>query len=126
MALYPAGFQDSKSERRIEESEGKSTHNDCNNWDRSGRTQASHPADFPVGSAQSRAAARALLSCQPVFIVDFGTLPISSPSYEEILRDWKDEGDRYTHEQMRDNTLFRCAVLKDSDRFRRIKASSTE
>jgi hypothetical protein len=85
-----------------------------------------HPADFPLGSAESFAAARALLSRQQIFIVDFGTLPISLVSYEEILRDWKDEGDRYTHEQMRGNTLFRCAVLKDSDCFRRIKASSTK
>jgi hypothetical protein len=67
-----------------------------------------------------------LLSRLPLFIVDSGTLPISLPSYEEILRDWKDEGDRYTHEQMRDNALFRCAVLKDSDNFRSIKASATK
>jgi hypothetical protein len=101
-------------------------HNEREDWDVCGSNPIGRPADFPLGSAQSRAAARALLSRQPIFIVDFGTLPISLPSYEEILRDWKDEGDRYTHEQMRDNTLFRCAVLKDSDSFRRIKESSTQ
>jgi hypothetical protein len=84
-----------------------------------------HPADFPLGSAESRAAARVILSRQPIFIVDTDTLPIPSeslPTYEELLRDWKDEGDRYTHEQRRDSTLCRCAILKDSEEFRRVKA----
>lgn len=85
-----------------------------------------HPADFPIGSAESRAEARAILKRQPIFIVDFGTLPISMPNYEEVLRDWKDEGDRYAHEQMRDSTLFRCAILKDSNDFKRIKARSAK
>jgi hypothetical protein len=58
--------------------------------------------------------------------VDFGTLPIPLPSFEEILRDWKDEGDRYTHEQRRDNTVFRCAILKDSDDFGRLNMSSAK
>jgi hypothetical protein len=90
---------------------------------------SSHPADFPLGSAESRAAARAMLSRQPIFIVDTGTLPIaleSLPSYEELMRSWKDEGDRYTHEQRRDNTLFRCAIPKESDEFRRIKEGSAK
>jgi hypothetical protein len=67
-----------------------------------------------------------MLSHQPITIVDFGTLPIAFeclPSYEELLRDWKDEGDRYTHELLRDNTLHRSAILKDSNEFRRIRAS---
>jgi len=59
-------------------------------------------------------------------VVDCHTLPISLVSYDEILRGWKDEGDRYTHEQIRNNTLFRCAVLKDSGDFKRIKSSSTK
>lgn len=88
-----------------------------------------HPTDFPLGSVQSRAAARAILSRQSFFIVDTGTLPIPSeslPTYEELLREWKDEGDRYTHELRRDNTLFRCAILKDSDEVRHIKAGSVK
>lgn len=90
---------------------------------------SSHPADFPLGSAGSRAATRALLCCQPIFIVDFGTLPIppeTLPSYEELLWDWKDEGDRYTHELRRNNTRCRCAILKDSKEFRRVKAGSVK
>jgi hypothetical protein len=65
-----------------------------------------------------------MLLHQPIFIADTGTLPIpgeSLPTYEELLLDWKDEGDRYTHEQRRDNTLCRCAILKDSEEFRRVK-----
>lgn len=85
-----------------------------------------HPADFPLGSAESRAAARALLSRQSIFIVDFGTLPTLLPRYEVILRDWKDEGDRYTEETMRDRTLFRRSVLKDSDAFTRVKEDSAQ
>jgi hypothetical protein len=50
----------------------------------------------------------------------------SLPSYEELLRDWKDEGDRYTHEQRRDSTLCRCAILKDSVEFRRVKAGAVK
>ena len=84
-----------------------------------------HPADSPLGSAESRAAARALLS-QSIFIVDCGTLPTPLPDYEEILRDWKDEGDRYTEETMRDRTLFRRSVLKDSDALRRVKEDSAQ
>jgi hypothetical protein len=80
-----------------------------------------HPADFPLGSAESRAAARALMARQPIYVMDFGTLPTLLPSYEEILRFWKDEGDRYTEETMRDRTLCRRSVLKDSDAFRRLK-----
>lgn len=79
---------------------------------------------FLPRSAESRAAATAWLPRQPIFIVDFGTLPICLPSYEKILRDWKEEGDPLHHVKMRDNTLFRCAVLKDSDGFGRIKASA--
>jgi hypothetical protein len=82
------------------------------------------PGDFPLGSAASRAAARTILLRQPITVVDFGTLPIPLPSLEEILRDWKDESDRYTHDQRRDNTVSRCAILKDSDAFRRLNASS--
>jgi hypothetical protein len=85
-----------------------------------GSNSRPHPADFPLGSPESRAAARALLSRQPMFILDFGTLPVLLPSYEEILRNWKDEGDRYTEETMRDRTLSRRSVLKDSDAFRRL------
>ena len=65
-----------------------------------------------------------MLSHQPIMIVDSGTLPIfydGLPSCEELLRDWKDEGDRYTHELLRDNTLHRSAILKDSNEFRRIR-----
>ena len=89
----------------------------------------SHPADFPLGSTESRAAARALLSRQPIFVVDTGTLPIPPeelPSYEQLMRSWKDEGDRYSHEQRRDSTLCRCAILKDSGEFRRVKAGSVK
>lgn len=56
--------------------------------------------------------------------MDFGTLPIPYeflPTHEEILRDWKDCGDRYTHEQKRDTVLFKCTIMKDSDEFRFIK-----
>jgi len=83
-----------------------------------------HPANFTLGTAESRAAARVMLSRQSVLVVDLGTLPILSeflPTYEELLQCWKDEGDRYTHEKRRDNTLFRCAILRDSDEFRRIR-----
>jgi hypothetical protein len=88
-----------------------------------------HPANFTLGTAESRAAARVMLSQQSVLVVDLGTLPIPSeflPTYEELLMDWKDEGDRYTHEQRRDNTLFRCAILKDSDQFRRIEETAVQ
>ena len=94
-----------------------------------GSNSNARPADYPLGSAESRAAARVILSRQPIFIVDTGTLPIpfeSLPSYEELLRDWKDEGDRYTHEQRRDSTLCRCAILKDSEEFRRVKEGSVK
>jgi len=101
-----------------------STHNLRQDLNLPGSNSGPHPADFPLGSAESRAAARALLSCQPITVVDFGTLPMPLPTYEEILRDWKDEGDCYTHEQRRDSTLLRRAILKDSDAFRRIRASS--
>jgi hypothetical protein len=37
------------------------------------------------------------------------------PSCEEVVRNWKDEGDHYTEEMMRGTTLFRSSVLKDSD-----------
>ena len=84
------------------------------------------PRDFSLGSAASRAAARTLLLRQPIAVVDFVTLPIPLPSFEETLRDWKDEGDRYTQEQRRDNTVYRCAILKDSDAFRRLNASSQQ
>jgi hypothetical protein len=80
-----------------------------------------HPADFPLGSAVSRAAARAFLSRQPITILDFGDLPFPLPSFEELLRDWKDEGDRYTEETMRGRVLFRRSILKDSDDFKRVK-----
>jgi hypothetical protein len=86
-----------------------------------------HPANFTLGTAESRAAVRVMLSHQSVLFIDLGTLPILSefpPTYEELLKDWKDEGDRYTHDQRRDNTLFRCAILKDSDEFRSIKESA--
>jgi hypothetical protein len=85
-----------------------------------------HPADFPLGTVESRAAARAVLSRQPIFILDSGTLPSALPSYEEIVRNWKDEGDRYTEEKMRGRTLFRASVLKDSDALRRLKEDSAK
>jgi hypothetical protein len=95
-------------------------------WESNSRPR---PADFPLGSAESRAAARAIVSHRPITIVDSGTLPIAFeclPSYQELLRDWKNEGDRYSHELLRDNTLCRCAILKDSNEFRRIRAASSE
>jgi hypothetical protein len=88
-----------------------------------------HPSNFPLGSVESRAAARAILSRKVVLILDFGTLPISPkflPTYQELLQAWKDEGDRYTHEQIRGSTLSRRAILKDSDEFRRIKESAVQ
>jgi hypothetical protein len=88
-----------------------------------------HPTDFPLASVRSRGAARALLSRRPQFIVDFETLPIpigDPPTFEELLRDWEDQGDRYTCEQLRDNTLFRCAILKTSDTSRLIKGQARE
>ena len=101
------------------------THNQHKDWSVSSKSSV-HPGDFPLGSAESRAAARAMLSHRPITIIDFGNLPIAFeylPSYEELLRDWKDEGDRYAHELLRDNTLHRSAILKDSNEFRRIRAS---
>jgi hypothetical protein len=88
-----------------------------------------HPSNFPLGSAESRAAARVILSRKLVVTVDFGTLPISSeflPSYQELLQGWKDEGDRFTHEQIIGSTLFRYSILKDSDEFKRIKENAVE
>jgi hypothetical protein len=88
-----------------------------------------HPSNFPLGSAESRAAARVILSRKLVVTVDFGTLPISSeflPSYQELLQGWKDEGDRFTHEQITGSTLFRYSILKDSDEFKRIKENAVE
>jgi hypothetical protein len=93
---------------------------------RCGSNSRPRPADFPVGSPESRAAARALLSRQPIFILDFGTLPMLLPSYEEILRNWKDEGDRYTEETIRDRTLCRRSVLKDSNAFRHLTEDSVK
>jgi hypothetical protein len=104
----------------------QSAHDQRKNSSPSGSNSSPHPGHFSLGSAESRAAARALLSRQPITIVDFGTLPTVLPSYGEILRDWKDEGDRYTEETMRDKTLFRCSVLKDSDAFRRLKEDSAK
>jgi hypothetical protein len=86
------------------------------------------PADFPLGSAESRAAARAMLLRRPLFVIDFDSLPIPHeflPSYEELLRDWEDEGDHYMHEMIRDDVLFRSAILKDSEAFKRIKGRAT-
>jgi hypothetical protein len=88
-----------------------------------------HPSNFALGSAESRAAARALLSRKLVVTIDFGTLPTSSeflPTYQELLQGWKEEGDRYTHEQITGNTLFRYCVLKDSDEFKRIKENAVQ
>jgi hypothetical protein len=102
------------------------THNQHKDWSAVSSKSSANPGDFPLGSAESRAAARAMLSHRPITIVDSGTLPIfydCLPSYEELLRDSKDEGDRYTHELLRDNTLHRSAILKDSNEFRRIRAS---
>jgi hypothetical protein len=85
---------------------------------------SAHPANFTLGTTESRAAARVMRSRQSVPVVDLGTLRILSeflPTYEELLKGWRDEGDRYTHEKTRGNTLFRCAILKDSDEFRRIR-----
>lgn len=100
--------------------------NQSNDLNQCGFNPRPHPADFPLGSAESRAAARALLAHQPSFILDFGTLPILLHGYEEILRNWKDEGDRYTEETMRGRTLCRRSVLKDSDALRRLKEESAE
>ena len=124
MALYPLGFQGLREPSPSRRRGTQPTPNQCKDssvWD---SNSSPHPADFPLGSAESRAAARAMLSHQPIMIVDSGTLPIfydGLPSCEELLRDWKDEGDRYTHELLRDNTLHRSAILKDSNEFRRIR-----
>jgi hypothetical protein len=94
----------------------------------SGTDSTLRPADFPLGSVGSRAAARAMLLRRPLFVVDFDTLPIPTeflPTFEELLRDWKDDGDRYTHEMIRDDVLFRSAILKDSEAFKRIKRRAT-
>jgi hypothetical protein len=100
--------------------------NQSNDSNQCGSNPRPHPADFPLGSPESRAATRALLAHQPIFILDCGTLPMLLPSYEEILRNWKDEGDRYTEETMRDRTLCRRSVLKDSDAFRRLTEESVK
>jgi len=95
-------------------------------WNRRRLNPTTDPIDFPLGSAQSRAAAIAMLSHRAITVVDSGTLPIPYehlPSHKELLRDWKDEGDRYTHELLRENTLHRSAILKDSNEFRHIRAS---
>jgi hypothetical protein len=86
------------------------------------------PGDFPLGSPKSRAAARAMLTAPPKFILDFGTLAIDAqflPTYEEFLRDWKDDGDRYTNEEVRAETLFRCAILKNSREMQLIREKAT-
>jgi hypothetical protein len=100
--------------------------NHSNDASRSGFNSRPHPADFPLGSAESRAAARALMAREPIYVLVLGTLPTLLPSYGEILRDWKDEDDRYTEETMRDRTLCRRSVLKDSDAFRRLKEASAK
>jgi hypothetical protein len=101
-------------------------HNQLKDLNLSSWNSSPHPAVFPLGSAESRAAARTMLLRKPITIVDFGTLPLPLPSYEELLREWKDEGDRYTHEQRRDNTLFMCAIPKDSEDFRSITEGSAK
>jgi hypothetical protein len=125
-ALCPNGFLGLRALAPIREIP---THNQRKDLILPSSNSNPHPADFPLGSAESRGAARVILSRQSFFIVDTGTLPIpaeSLPTYKELLRDWKDEGDRYTHELRRDNTLCRCAILKDSEEFRRVKAGSVK
>jgi hypothetical protein len=101
----------------------RATYNRTSNLGPYGSNPRPRPSDFLLGSAASRAAARALLLRQPTTVVDFGTLPLPLPSFEELLGDWQDERDRYTHEQLRDNSQSRCTILKNSDEFRIIRAN---
>lgn len=88
-----------------------------------------NPANFPISSTESRAAARGMLSLRPVWVINLGALPVTReflPTYKQLLSEWQDGGDRYTHEATTDDILHRWAILKDSDDFRRIKAGSSK
>jgi hypothetical protein len=88
------------------------------------------PGDFPIGSLESRAAARAQLDAHPYDIVamETGDLPRAfGPQLDrkELLRDYEDRGDHYVKEEIRTlesgrRCLYRDTVYKDSDQYRRI------
>lgn len=86
--------------------------------------------DFPLGSSESRAAARAMLSKRPLIrSLRIGNLPVPFellPSYEQLMRDWKDEGDCYIWEEIRGDVIIEHEVYKDSDAFRRIMKGREE
>lgn len=86
------------------------------------------PEDFPLGSPQSRAAARALLETRksgPKIILRVsrigGTPDELLPTYEELQREWTDAGDRFVRDKSPGGgVIFRDEIMKDSPDFRRI------
>ena len=81
------------------------------------------PGDFPIGSVQSRAAARAMFAEQVSddFVVDMSGLP--SCFSHTPLAEYVDCGDRIVHEVVRTNegtrTIFRRTIRKNSEEYRR-------
>jgi hypothetical protein len=81
------------------------------------RNQA-RPGDFPIGSVQSRAAARAMFAEQVSddFVVDMSGLPSLSPT---PLTEYVDCGECIVHEVVRDSgggrTRHRRIIRKDSE-----------
>ena len=80
------------------------------------------PGDFPIGSVQSRAAARAMFAerVSDDAIVDMSGLPSSFPT---PLTEYVDCGDCIAHEVIRTNegtrTIFRRVIRKDSEEYRK-------
>jgi hypothetical protein len=86
------------------------------------------PEDFPLGSPQSRAAARALLETREsgpkiILIVSCigGTPDERLPTYEELQREWTDAGDRFVRDKRPGGgVILRDEIKKDSRDFRRV------
>jgi hypothetical protein len=85
------------------------------------RNQA-RPGDFPIGSVQSRAAARAMFAEQvsDVFVVDSSGLPSLIPT---PLSEYVDYGDCIVREVIRDGgsgrTIHRRTIRKDTEEYRK-------
>ena len=80
------------------------------------------PGDFPIGSVQSRAAARAMFAerVSDDLGVDMSGLPSLIPT---PLAEYADRGDHIEHEVIRNNegtrTIYRRVIRKDSEEYRK-------
>ena len=78
------------------------------------------PGNFPIGSLESRAAARAMFAERVLddSIVDMSGLPALFPT---PLAEYADRGDHIEHEVIRTNdgkrTIFRRVIRKDSEEY---------